>query len=271
MAIKINKPNPITQKSEGASSSSSQKPQQTKETPQKRRGSSPKNTKEMRQKKEDRKAANQLRSLDATLEKFHSKGDEELASFIQPKPGMEDRTTHRLDEDQREARLVLLHRMMIRKIAPDEIRKQLGVSTTMYYKLRDQLSERMRLDVNKVDVPYLIGDTMAFYDEIRSMALTISSSASIQSANTKLSAMNVALKAEQDKNNFLVQCGVYSAPVVEHIVRGMVSTGNFNTVDGQSQRVVDAEEVNMELALRLKEFAKARMNPVAVNCNPAGE
>lgn len=236
---------------------------ETKPLSRTRKGSKPKNTKSMRDAKE------KLQSLDESLARYHDKSDAELGEFIQPHPDMADRTTHRLDAEQKEARLVLIHRMLIRKISPDVIRKQLGISITMYYKLREQLNERMRLDVNKVDVPYLIGDSMAFYDEVRSMALTISSSTSIKSASVKLSAMNVALRAEQDKNEFLSRCGVYSAPVVEHIVRGMVSTGNFSVVDGQSQRVIEAEEVNMELALRLKNFVKGKSS--AVNCTQTEE
>lgn len=165
--------------------------------------------------------------------------------------------------------------MMIRKMPPQEIAKQLGVSIAMYYKLRDQLHSRMRLDVNKVDVPYLIGDSLAFYDEVRSMALTVASSSTVKSVQTKVSAMAIALRAEADKNDFLTKCGVYSAPVVEHIVRGMVSTGNYSIVDGESQRVTEAHEINTSLASHLKTMIARRLlnadNCNADNCNPLGE
>ena len=88
--------------------------------------------------------------------------------------------------------------------------------------------------------------------------------------------MAVALKAESDKNSFLSNCGVYSAQVVEQIVRGIMSTGNFTVIDGKAERIIDAGEVNTELFLRLKQYAKdkaAALNAevfgdsVAINCN----
>lgn len=216
----------------------------------------------------DAKGAKEIKSLESSLEKFHHQSDDDLTKFIEPHPGKEDNLTHRLDEEQKEARLVLMHRMLIRKVSTEEIRKTLKVGVAMYYKLKDQLDSRMRLDVSKIDVPYLIGDTLAFYDEIRSMALTMSSSSAIKDPRVKVSAMSVALKAEGDKNTFLTACGVYSAPVVEHIVRGMVSTGNFSVIDGQASRIVEAEEINFEMAMRLRQFAKQRSIPEATPLGP---
>jgi hypothetical protein len=216
------------------------------------------------------------KNLNASLEKYHTKTDDELIDFIEPAPDRADKLTHRLDREQLDARVVLMHRMLIRKVSPEEIRNVLKISHTMYYKIKEELSTRMRLDVSKVDVPYLIGDTLAFYDEIRSMALAMSSSAAIKDLRVKLSAMTVALKAEENKNDFLIECGVYSPPVVEHIIRGMVSTGNFAVIDGKSERIIDAGEVNTELFHRLKQYAKDRAlstknavlgDSVAINCN----
>ena len=198
------------------------------------------------------------KTLERSLAKFHDRTDHELEQFIVPTPERANNISHRLNLEQQEARIVLMHRMLIRKVAPEEIRKILNVGVAMYYRIKALLDTRMRLDVSKVDVPYLIGDSLAFYDEVRSMALTMSSSSSIKDPRVKVGAMGLALKAESDKNTFLASCGVYSAPVVEHIVRGMVSTGNFNMVDGASARVVEAEEITFDMALRLKQFARQR-------------
>jgi hypothetical protein len=193
-----------------------------------------------------------------SLAKYNDKTETELIEFITPDPDKADRATHRLNAEQLEARLVLMHRMLIRKVSPEEIRKILGISVPMYYKLKTTLDVKLRLDVSKVDVPYLIGDTLALYDEVRSMALTISSSSNIKDPKVKLSAMAVALKAESDKNTFLSNCGVYSAQVVEQIIRGIMSTGNFQVIDGKAERMIDAGEVNTELFIRLKQYAKDR-------------
>ena len=209
-----------------------------------------------------------------TLEKYQAQSEQELIEFIEPAPERADRATHRLNAEQLDARLVLMQRMLMRKVSPKEIRKVLGISVPMFYKLKATLDVRMRLDVSKVDVPYLIGDTLALYDEVRSMALTISTD--VKDPKVKLSAMAVALKAESDKNSFLSNCGVYSAQVVEQIIRGIMSTGNFTVIDGKAERIIDAGEVNTELFLRLKQYAKdkaAALNAevfgdsVAINCN----
>jgi len=51
--------------------------------------------------------------IKAALEKYHSKTDEELETFIEPIPERVSNANHRLDTEQQEARLVLLHRMLI--------------------------------------------------------------------------------------------------------------------------------------------------------------
>ena len=109
---------------------------------------------------------------EVTLEKYQAQSEQELIEFIEPAPERADRATHRLNAEQLDARLVLMQRMLMRKVSPEEIRKVLGISVPMFYKLKATLDVRMRLDVSKVDVPYLIGDTLALYDEVRSMALT---------------------------------------------------------------------------------------------------
>lgn len=230
-------------------------PPDAKDTDASKKRSPPKRAKYKRRVKKNSSTINTT-GIESTLEKYHSKTDSELAEWIQPKDGKEDNFSHKLDLEQREARLVLMHRLLIRKVTAEEIRKQLNVSIAMFYKLKEQLEVKMRLDVSKVDVPYLIGDTLAFYDEVRSMALMVSSSTAVKDPRVKLNAMHVALKAEGDKNLFLSTCGVYSTPVIEHIVRGMVSTGQFSIVDGQSARMNEADEINFELATRLKAFAK---------------
>lgn len=209
----------------------------------------------------------EVKGLEETAAKYHSLSDEELTEFIEPTPERQDLQTRRLNAEQLDARLVLLHRMLIRKVPPQEIRNLLNVSETLYYRLKDQLEARTRLDVTKVDVPYLIGDTLSFYDEIRSMALVMSSSNQADN-RTKLMAMSTAMRAEEGKNDFLTKCGVYSEPVVKHFVHGLVSTGNFTVIDGNTERLLTAEEINQEIAMRMREYAHGRSR--AINCIKEG-
>lgn len=204
------------------------------------------------------------RSMGDTEADFVDKTDKELIKFIEPREENKDKKTHRLVEEQLEARLVLLHRMQIRRAPAPDIRQALGVGVTMYYKLREQLSSRMRLDIAKVDVPYLIGDTLGFYDEIRSMALTVASDKKTPSVKLKLTALSVALQAEKDKNHFLAHCGVYAPEVIEHLVRVMVSGGNLPTagIDSTVQKNMDAEEILSDLVQDLTTYSRKDVTDV---------
>lgn len=173
----------------------------------------------------DPKTAAKIEKVVKVLEAHHQKSDSELMQEIQIKPENQHKVTHQLDKEQQDARLVLMHRLLIRKVSPSDIQKQLGITQEMYYYLRPKLDALMRLDISKLDVPYMIGDSLALYDEVRSMALLIASSSQVKDTKTKLQAMNVVLKAESDKNAFLTQCGVYAPQIIEHLIHGMVSSG----------------------------------------------
>ena len=193
------------------------------------------------------KAIKQALELESSLKEHHHKSDDELMAGFEMSPENELKRCYKINKEQRDMRLVLMHRLLIRKVSPQDIQRQLGVSVELYYFLRRKLDSKMRLDVTKLDGPYLIGDSLALYDEVRSMALTMSSSANISDPRVKLAAMTVALKAESDKNDFLVQCGVYAPQVVEHIIRGMLTSGSLITISGDNPRSKNVEQMVGEL------------------------
>lgn len=180
------------------------------------------------------KSVQDAEKLMAQIKEKQSKSDDELFQEIQVRPENEHKKTHRLDREQQDARLVLMHRLLIRKVSHTDIMAQLGLSEEMFYYLKPKLDASMRLDVSKLDVPYMIGDSLALYDEVRSMALIISSKPKLDE-RVKLAAMNVVLKAEQDKNAFLTQCGVYAPQIVEHLIRGMINSGTPSMLSGINQ------------------------------------
>jgi hypothetical protein len=75
-----------------------------------------------------------------TLEKYQAQSEQELIEFIEPAPERAERATHRLNAEQLDARLVLMQRMLMRKVSPEEIRKVLGISVPMFYKLNPYLT-----------------------------------------------------------------------------------------------------------------------------------
>lgn len=181
------------------------------------------------------------------VEKNHAKTDEELMAEFAADPDAAEKKTHRLTKEQMDMRLVLMHRLVIRKVSPKDIRAQIGVSEPMYYYLRKQLDSMMRLDVSKLDVPYMIGDSLALYDEVRSMALVMCSSQAISDPRIKLAAMTVALRAEQDKNAFLTSCGVYAPAIVDQLVHGMIAHGRTLMLSGQQASTRTVEEMTSDL------------------------
>jgi hypothetical protein len=197
------------------------------------------------------KDENLLKKINKTAEKvqrFHAMSDDELLDGIKVKPEREERLTYKLDSEQLDMRLALLHRLLIRKVNPADIRKQLGLEQKMYEYLRRKLDDKMRLDITRLDVPYMIGDSLSLYEEVRSMALTVSSSNTVKDARIKLAAMTIALKAESDKNNFLARCGVYGPEVVQYLVKGMIATGTVVEMSGPSTaRTKDVDEMVGEL------------------------
>lgn len=181
------------------------------------------------------KTAKSVEKIVKIMEAHHEQTDDQLLEKIKVKPENEHKLSHQLDKEQLDARLVLMHRLLIRKVSPTDIQKQLNISQEMYYYLRPKLDQMMRLDVAKLDVPYMIGDSLALYDEIRAMALMIASSGQVKDQKTKLQAMQVVLKAESDKNAFLTQCGVYAPQIIEHLIHGMVNSGATLLLSGPSK------------------------------------
>lgn len=121
----------------------------------------------------------------------------------------------------REYRLVLLHRMLIRRIPLDQIAKTLNVSVSTVEKDRVLLKKKLREDSRALNIDEMVGGQMEVYNEISGMALRIASDASTpagidgtpgkagQTTAMRLAAMRTALAAEADRTRFLNTAGVY--------------------------------------------------------------
>ena len=80
---------------------------------------------------------------------------------------------HRASQYEREFRLRLLHRMLMRGIPLDEIARELDISVSTVIRDRKELWDRLRTAAKKLDINLLIGDTMAFYNEAVAMAIEL--------------------------------------------------------------------------------------------------
>lgn len=109
---------------------------------------------------------------------------------------------------EKEYRLNLLHRMLMRKVPLDEIANALGISVSQVMRDRKELYERLRQVSKELDIDQIVGDSKGLYEEVLSMAMRIASKDSAPVA-MRLAAMRTGLAAENDKHRFLQAAGVY--------------------------------------------------------------
>lgn len=108
---------------------------------------------------------------------------------------------------QKEYILRTLHRLLLRRVPTDQIAQMFNVSVHTIYNWIDELRARMKAEATTMSITQVAGDTLSFYNEIRSTGLTTASTA--QDIKHKIKGMEVALKAEQDKHKFLQVAGFY--------------------------------------------------------------
>lgn len=114
----------------------------------------------------------------------------------------------RSTEYEREYRLGLLHRLLMRRIPIDEIASQLGVSIATVYRDRDALKKRLREDAQGLDIEEIIGDSKGFYEEVAAMSMRAASNANVPMP-MRLAAMRTALASKNDQHRFFQTAGVY--------------------------------------------------------------
>ena len=120
----------------------------------------------------------------------------------------EVRSRSRATPYEREYRLKLLHRMLLRNVPLDQIAAELEVSVSTVLRDRKELYRRLREAAKNLDLNEIIGDTLGFYKEVRGMGLR-AASASKAPLNMRLAAMRTALGATNDMHRFLSNAGVY--------------------------------------------------------------
>jgi hypothetical protein len=108
----------------------------------------------------------------------------------------------------KEYRLRLIYRSLIRGVPLDQIAQQLNLSVSQVSKDRAELKKRLAEEAKNIDSNQMIGDAMAFFQEIGSVALRIASSTKTHS-NTRLAALRTALSAKNDLHRLFQASGVF--------------------------------------------------------------
>jgi hypothetical protein len=109
---------------------------------------------------------------------------------------------------EREYRLTLLHRMLMRRVPLDEIAKELDVSVSTIKNDRTELYHRLRKEAKSLDINKIVGDTLGFYAEVRGMSMRTASVAKLP-MNIRLGALRTALSSKNDEHRFLHASGVF--------------------------------------------------------------
>lgn len=115
---------------------------------------------------------------------------------------------NRATQYEREYRLKLLHRLMMRNIPMDEIAAQLGISIAQVYRDREELKKQLRSDAGALNIDEIIGDSKGFYEEVSAMAMRAASNSN-QPMPMRLAAMRTGLAAKNDMHRFFQTTGVY--------------------------------------------------------------
>lgn len=116
----------------------------------------------------------------------------------------------RSTEEEVEFRRTQVHRLMLRGVSRQAMAEYLKVSIRVIYDDVVEINKAMRVNVQSMDYPTFLGQTLAFYDEARNMALReASDTAKNKSLGTRMFALRAALAAEDSKHNFLQRVGLY--------------------------------------------------------------
>lgn len=109
---------------------------------------------------------------------------------------------------EREYRLKLLHRLLMRNVPVDEIANQLGLSISQVFRDRQELTERLRQEARGLNIDELIGDSKAFYEEAAAMSMRAASASNLPMP-IRLAAVRTALASKNDMHRFMHTAGVY--------------------------------------------------------------
>lgn len=122
--------------------------------------------------------------------------------------GRMEQVRQRASQYEREYRLGLLHRMMMRSIPLDQIAADLNISISQVYRDREELRRRLREEARSLNIEELIGDSKGFYEEAAALSLRAASMPSTP-LPMKLAAIRTGLAAKNDMHRMFQTAGVY--------------------------------------------------------------
>lgn len=171
----------------------------------------------------------------------------------------------------KEYRLMLMHKMLQRGISLDNIARQLGVSISTAQKYRVELKAMLREKARSMDINHLVGDGIAFYDELIALSLRQVSAGAREDGTggptpaIRLAAMRTALAAKADSVRFLNSAGVFDALTFRRAEEGS-DLSDVQSLMQAADRIFDRLEEEPETAPE----PKASPRRIIRRARPAG-
>lgn len=150
---------------------------------------------------------------------------------------------------EREYRLGLMHRMLMRRIPLDQIAQEMGLSLRTVLRDRQELRKQLAREAKRLDLYEIIGDSVSVYEEAMGLALRAASQAKLP-MNIRLAALRTALGAQNDKHRFLETAGFYTVAQFAQTDEGAAS--DIERLVGITERLLGIEQT-----VDLQTFANA--------------
>lgn len=149
----------------------------------------------------------------------------------------------RAPEYEREYRLKLIHRLLMRKIPLDEIAVQLEVSVSTIHRERREIYRRLRDEAARLDINALLGETMSFYGEAGAMAMRIATSVKTATPH-RLAALRTAMTSKKELGQWLAGSGVFEQ--LKFIPQDEAQSGDLAKLIALSEKVLLDEDDTIE-------------------------
>lgn len=139
-------------------------------------------------------------------------------------------------------------RLVLRGVPKQTIAEHLGLTIRQVYEDMVEINRDMRTELQNFDYPVYIGMSVAFYDEARNVALRLATDTKEKSNAIKMTALRVAIQAEDSKHDFLTKVGLFKVAA---------PTDPFNSIQtGRQGSYSDENDINS--------FLQALTNPGSV-------
>ncbi|WEV89305.1 hypothetical protein H10PHJ05_4 [Aeromonas phage HJ05] len=144
---------------------------------------------------------------------------------------------------QLEYKLKLMHRMLLRGLPFTAIAQALQVSPRQANALRKQLYARLRHEATRMDMPLHVGNSIAFFNEVKQQALQMATKNDID-PKARVGALNVALEAHKDNIRFLQLIGAYDAHPIKWAHDGDAAVEKANALQELAEMFLSGDQLD---------------------------